>query len=193
MKYSPRLRAKIMEFSAEGRPSFGTFSIFTDQIPDSVTQNDVSIGSEVGMTGIELGLRFRSAVAGYVNGIKYYKTAGNTGTHTAQLYSSTGALLASQAFVNETDTGWQTVFFEPAIPIAANTTYIAAYYSNEGYYSATTYGLKTAITNGPLTALADSSDGSNGLFKYTDTPDFPDRTYMSNNYWIDIIAEVNAN
>jgi hypothetical protein len=182
------------EFSAEGRPFFGTFSIFTDQIPDSlVTENDASTGYQVGSTGIELGLKFRSAVAGHVNGIKYYRTPGNTGTHTAQLYASDGTLLASRVFQNETDTGWQTVFFEPAIPIAANTTYIAAYHSSGGYYTSTAYGLKTAITNGPLTALADSSDGSNGLYKYTDTPAFPDRTFMSNNYWIDIVAEINVN
>jgi len=50
--------------------------------------------------------------------------------------------------------------------------YIAAYHSSLGNYSATLYGLKTAITNGPLTALADSTLGLNGVFRYTDILEF---------------------
>lgn len=173
------------ELSEEGTPHSATISIFTNQIPTETTGND-STG------GIELGLKFRSAVAGYVDGIRFYKTAGNDGTHTGQLYSSDGTLLASQVFLNETDTGWQSVLFESSVPIAANTTYIAAYHSSLGNYTATSYGLYTATTNGPLTALADSTDGVNGLFKYTDTPALPDRSYTSNNYWVDILEEVSG-
>jgi hypothetical protein len=173
------------ELSLEGLPHSRTIGIFSNQIPSDITAND-STG------GIELGLRFRSAVAGYAKGIRFYKTPGNTGTHTGQLYAADGTLLASQVFVNETDTGWQSVLFEPAIPITANTTYIAAYHSSLGNYTATSYGLYTAITNGPLTALADSTDGANGLFKYTDTPALPDRSYNSNNYWVDIMEEVSG-
>jgi len=174
----------IKEHSIEGSPSAASISIFTNETPPGATYHDSTVA------GIELGLKFRSAVAGRANGIKFYKTAGNTGTHTAQLYSHDGTLLASQVFSNETDSGWQTVLFKTAIPIAANTTYIAAYHSSLGYYTLTINGLKTAITNGPLTALADSTDGINGLFKYTDTPDLPDSGYRSSNYWVDILEEV---
>jgi hypothetical protein len=154
-------------------------SIFTNQIPTGPTENGIK-------GGIELGVKFQSEVAGYVEAIRFYKTPGNTGMHTGQLYSADGTLLASQLFVNETDSGWLVMPFAAAIPIAANTTYIAAYHSSLGNYISTAYGLKTAITNTPLTALADSTDGKNGLFKYTNTPDFPDSGYLSNNYWVDI-------
>jgi hypothetical protein len=169
------------EFSATGPPPGGTVSIFTNQAPAGKTLND-SLG------GIELGVKFQSAVAGNIEGIKFYKTSRNIGTHTAQLYSSDGTLLASKVFINETDSGWQSVLFDTAASIAANTTYIAAYHSSLGNYISTIDGLKTAITNGPLTALADGTDGINGLYKYTNTPDLPDRGYLSSNYWIDVIA-----
>jgi hypothetical protein len=173
------------ELSAVAPPAPESVSIFTTQVPAGPTYND-STG------GIELGLKFQSSGAGYADGIRFYKTSGNIGTHTAELYSSDGTRLASAVFTNETDSGWQHVLFATAIPIAANTTYIAAYYSSLGNYNSTPYGLKTAIINPPLTALADSTDGINGLYKYTNAPAFPDGGYLSNNYWVDVIATVNS-
>jgi hypothetical protein len=161
-----------------------TDSIFTSQFPTGKTGND-STG------GIELGLKFRSTAAGNVVGIKFYKTSGNTGTHTGQLYSSDGTLLASEVFTNETDSGWQVVVFANAIPVVANKTYVAAYYSSLGNYVSTAFGLKTAITNAPLTALADSTDGINGLYKYTNEPALPDTGYLSSNYWVDVLEKIN--
>ncbi|MEO7049267.1 MAG: DUF4082 domain-containing protein, partial [Ferruginibacter sp.] len=155
------------EQSAVAPPPKASVSIFTTQIPAGPTVND-STG------GIELGLKFQSSVAGYADGIRFYKTSGNSGTHTGQLYSSDGTLLASAVFTNETDSGWQRVLFATAIPIAANTTYIAAYFSSLGNYTSTVFGLKTAIINPPLTALADSTDGINGLYKYANIPALPD-------------------
>lgn len=175
------------EYSLEGAIPPGndsiSVSIFNSQIPTAVPGNDSTIG-------IELGLRFQSTVAGMVTGIKFYKNPGNLGTHTGQLYTSGGKLLASQVFINETDSGWQTVLFANAVPIAADTTYIAAYYSSLGNYFSTNYGLTTAIVNGPLIALADGTDGINGIFKYTITPDFPDSGWRSSNYWIDVIEKI---
>jgi hypothetical protein len=77
--------------------------------------------------------------------------------------------------------------FDSVIPIATNRTYIAAYYSSLGNYTGTLYGLKTAIMNTPLTALADGTDGLNGIYKYTNTPALPDSGYFSSNYWVDIL------
>ena len=168
------------EYSVEGRSSAGTVSLFTIQVPTAKTFNDNT-------TGIELGMRFRSTTGGYIQGIKFYKTPGNTGTHTGQLYSFDGALLASEPFSNETDSGWQSVLFAKAIPITANTTYIAAYHSSLGNYVITTHGFDAAIVNLPLIGLADGADGINGLYKYTSTPAFPGIGFQSGNYWVDVI------
>jgi hypothetical protein len=175
------------EYSLEGVPPVEKeVSIFNLQIPVAVRGND-STG------GIELGVKFRSTIAGEITGIRFFKTSGDAGTHIAQLYSSGGILLASATFINETDSGWQGALFTPAIPIAADTTYIAAYYSSLGDYISTHNGLKSAITNGPLTALADGTDGINGIFKYTNTPDLPDSGYMHSNYWVDVIEKIPGN
>jgi hypothetical protein len=41
--------------------------------------------------------------------------------------------------------------------------------------------------NGPLTALADGTDGSNGVYAYSASPSFPANTYQKGNYWVDVV------
>jgi|SRR4051812_45464296 hypothetical protein len=164
-------------------PALDSVSIFGSQVPSGITEND-----STGFGGIELGVKFRSTVNGNVVALKFYKTPGNNGAHTAQLYTRAGALLASQVYLNETDSGWQTLFLATPVAINANTTYIAAYFSSLGNYTSTANGLKTAVTNGVLTALADSTDGLNGVFRYANQPGIPDTSSVSNNYWVDVIV-----
>ncbi len=161
-------------------PSTSTITIFGNQVPASTTYNDGS--------GIELGLKFRSTTAGYITGLRFYKTQNNFGTHIGQLYSSTGTLIVSATFTNESLVGWQTVQLPTPIPIAANTTYIIAYFNASGYYTATLNATLTAIVNSPLTALADGFDGPNGLYIYTSTPTFPNVDGgRHGNPWLDIV------
>ena len=58
-----------------------------------------------------VGARFSSDIDGSIAGIRFYKGAGNNGTHTGLLYTSSGALLARATFSNETVAGWQQVKF----------------------------------------------------------------------------------
>ncbi len=166
-------------------PVLDSVSIFGNQKPAGITENDSTTG---GIFGIELGVKFRSSVNANVVAVRFYKTTGNSGAHTAQLYTGTGTLLASQVFITETDSGWQTLFLATPVPINANTTYIAAYFSSLGNYVSTADGLKTAVTNDVLTALADSTDGLNGVYKYTNQPSIPDSSNKHNNYWVDVIV-----
>ena len=166
-------------------PVLDSVSIFGTQVPSGKTENDSTTG---GIFGIELGVKFRSSVDGKVEAIRFYKTPGNNGAHTAQLYTRDGTLLASQVYQTETDSGWQTLFLTVPVAINANTTYVAAYFSSLGNYISTANGLKTAVTNGVLTALADSTDGLNGVYKYANTPSLPDSSNVHNNYWVDVIV-----
>ncbi|MGZ3636312.1 MAG: N,N-dimethylformamidase beta subunit family domain-containing protein, partial [Ktedonobacterales bacterium] len=84
---------------------------------------------------IEVGVKFTSDTGGYINGIKFYKSSSNTGTHTGSLWTSTGSLLATGTFTNETASGWQTLTFTTPVAIQANTIYVASYHTNAGYYS----------------------------------------------------------
>jgi hypothetical protein len=72
---------------------------------------------------VELGLKFKSDVAGVITGVRFYKAAANTGTHVGNLWSSAGARLASATFANETASGWQQVSFSTPVTITANTVY----------------------------------------------------------------------
>lgn len=135
---------------------------------------------------IELGVRFRSDINGYVTGIRFYKGTGNTGTHTGKLWSAAGALLASAVFTNETATGWQQVSFSNPVAITANSVYIASYHAPAGRYSVDVgYFLSTGVDNGVLHALRDGVSGANGVFLYG-PGGFPANTYESSNYWVDI-------
>jgi carbohydrate-selective porin OprB len=84
---------------------------------------------------VEVGLKFRASVAGYVTGIRFYKSAQNTGTHTGNLWNSNGQLLASVQFSNETASGWQTATFSRPVSIGANATYVVSYHAPQGRYS----------------------------------------------------------
>lgn len=173
-----------------------------DQVIIDVNAVTISAGTIYGNTGpvarptsydgraLELGTKFRSAIAGYITGVRFYKTAGNTGTHIGQLYSRTGVLLASGTFAGESTTGWQVLQFAKPVLIAAGTTYIAAYFSPSGRYVFTAQGFRNAVVNGNLTGLRDGTDGHNGVYRYTNTPAFPNVYSALNNrptYWVDAI------
>ena len=81
--------------------------------------------------------------------------------------------------------------FVSPVAITANTTYIAAFYDQSGYYVADNNGLATSITNNNLTALANGTDGTNGVYAYAGAPTFPTTTFMSSNYWVDPIFSIN--
>jgi hypothetical protein len=154
-----------------------TYTAFTTQAPTGSTENDG--------TALELGVKFRSSVSGFVTGVRFYKTTGNTGTHTGELYSATGTRLAQAVFASETASGWQQVLFSTPVAINANTTYIAAYFSSAGNYISTENYFSSAVVNGPLTALADGTDGGNGLYAYATSPSFPANSFQQTNYWVD--------
>jgi hypothetical protein len=91
--------------------------------------------AEPDTTGYELGVRFKSDVAGFITGIRFYKGSGNAGTHVGHLWTSAGTLLASATFTSETATGWQQVSFATPVAISANTAYVASYTDPVGRYS----------------------------------------------------------
>src|SRR6185437_12056985 len=71
---------------------------------------------------IEVGVKFQTDIAGYITGVRFYKGSGNTGTHVGNLWSNTGALLATATFTGESGSGWQQVLFTTPVSITANTT-----------------------------------------------------------------------
>ncbi|MFI6796252.1 ice-binding family protein [Streptosporangium canum] len=133
------------------------------------------------------GVKFRATTAGTVTGVRFYKGSQNTGTHVGGLWTSSGQLLASAAFTNETASGWQQVNFPTPVSINADTTYVASYHSTSGFYSVTRPYFTTQYTNNPLLALANGAEGGNGVYKYGPTNAFPTDAYQSSNYWVDVV------
>jgi hypothetical protein len=153
-------------------------SIFTTQTLPTSSQTDG--------TAITLGVKFRVSTTAYMKAVRFYKVSTNTGQHKGYLYSSTGAILDSGTFINETASGWQTLQLTKNIQLTAGVTYVAAYYSPTGQYSSTNGGFTTAITNGIITGLASGTDGVNGVYNYGNK--FPTLTYQNSNYWIDLVV-----
>ncbi len=137
---------------------------------------------------IEAGLKFRSDVSGQITGIRFYKGYGNSGTHTGSLWTSTGTLLATGTFNNETASGWQALTFSAPVTIAANTTYVASYHSSLGGFALSSgYFQGRSVDNAPLHALQYGADGPNGVYLYTSGGQFPNYDGIGNNYWVDVV------
>jgi hypothetical protein len=158
------------------------YSLWNNTVtPATVTVSDPS--------AVELGLKFQSDVNGFVTGLRFYKGASNIGVHVGNLWTSSGALLTTVTFTNETASGWQPVDLATPIAITANTTYIASYHTTVGYYSADpAYFASSGFTNPPLRALANGADGGNGVYIYGASA-FPNQTYNSTNYWVDVVFQ----
>ena len=137
---------------------------------------------------VELGVRFKSDRDGTVKGIRFYKASANTGTHVGNLWSSTGTRLATATFGGETASGWQQVLFATPAAITANTVYVASYHSTIGHYSVDSqYFAASGVDSPPLHALADGVSGGDGLYSYGTGSLFPNQTFQSDNYWVDVV------
>jgi len=131
---------------------------------------------------VELGVRFSTATAGTVTGIRYYRGPLNAGPHTGSLWDSTGHRLATVTFASESATGWQTASFAKPVAVAKNTTYVASYLAPKGGYSDDTGYFNRPVTNGDLTVPA-----GGGVYRYGTTGGFPTSNWENSNYYVDVV------
>ena len=165
---------------AGGGENGGSSSLFlpTD-VPESPLVNDEQ--------PVEFGMRFRSSQDGFVTGIRFYKGAGGTGSHVGSLWTNTGTLISQVTFINETASGWQQALFNNPVAITSGVTYVVSCFSSSGDYAATKPYFTENLSNGPITGLQDGVDGPNGLYMYTPSPAFPTQSFLSSNYWVDVV------
>ena len=157
-------------------------SLFGFMTPTVIDFNDPN--------AVELGVQFRSDIPGIITGVRFYKSANNTGPHVGHLWDNTGGLLAEVTFTDETASGWQEASFTSPVPIDANTTYVASYHTTVGHYSANSFQFQDSGADcAPLHALQDGVNGAkNGVFKYG-APGFPTEAFHSTNYWVNVVFE----
>lgn len=166
-----------VDFTATATPSqVSGESLFTNQVP---ALPNISDG-----VPYELGMKFQAARSGNVVALRYWKAAGDSGTHVGNVWSlngQSGSLLASVTFANETVSGWQQQILPAPLAIAANTTYVVSV-NTTGYFADTPAGLAATIVNGDLLSVADNA---NGLFGSPGA--FPTQSYRTSNYFRDVV------
>ncbi|MGH9629118.1 MAG: DUF4082 domain-containing protein, partial [Bryobacteraceae bacterium] len=137
---------------------------------------------------VELGVKFRVDLNGFITGVRFYKGTTNTGSHVGNLWSSAGQLLATATFANETASGWQQVNFSNPVAVTANAVYVASYHTNSGNYAANNGHFATdGVNNSPVHLLQDGVSGGNGVYAYSASSTFPANTYQASNYWVDVV------
>jgi len=185
-----RTRAADDSGNLEAPGSGTTVDVIPASCPCSIWSDSVVPPLESDPGSVELGVRFRSDVDGEITGLRFYKGPANTGTHVGSLWTAGGALLAQATFTGESASGWQQVDFAAPVAIDADTTYVASYHAPNGGYAATNgYFAGQGADSPPLHALADGVDGANGVYNYGPAGVFPTSTYLSSNYWVDVVLD----
>jgi Domain of unknown function (DUF4082)/Bacterial Ig-like domain/Bacterial Ig domain len=177
-----------------GNPAAGVSWSFTTEVPPScpcsgwgttATPTNPSVNDP---SAIELGVKFRTDLNGFITGVRFYKGANNTGTHIGSLWTSAGQLLATATFSAETATGWQQVTFATPVSVTANTVYVASYFAPNGNYAGdNNFFASTGVDNGPVHLLRSGVSGSNGVYRYGSTSGFPSQSFLDTNYWVDAV------
>ncbi len=124
-------------------------------------------------------MKFIASTDGMITGLRFYKSAANTGVHTASLWNAAGQLLATATFTGETNSGWQQVNFVTPVAITAGATYVASYHTSAGHYSVDRSFFNSQFTSGALRVPV-----SGGVYRYGGSA-FPSLTYQGSNYWVD--------
>ncbi len=127
---------------------------------------------------VDLGVVFKSDIAGGVRGVKFYKVSSEARVYTGTLWDSNGNVLATSTQAIS-GSGWQLITFPEINPtrIFANTTYIASYRTSENFTFDQSF-FTSPITVSHLTAL-------NSVYTYDSG--FPNQTYNHSNYWADVV------
>lgn len=133
------------------QPSLNGLELIPDSSPahwtiDTQQQTTLTPGSSLMSLATagaqtEYGTAFYSSVPLYAVGVRFYKGANDTGTHTGSLWQvqtdyesfTEQSQFATATFSSESATGWQQVNFSTPVALTANQLYIASYNSPTGY------------------------------------------------------------
>jgi hypothetical protein len=163
-----------------------TWSFTATGCPCSLFSASASPASQPSGT-YELGVRFTVDVASSLTSLRYYKASGESGTHVGSVWTASGARLAQVTFAGESSSGWQVQQLPSAVSLQPGTVYIVSVNANYAF-AQTIGGLSSQVVSGPLRTVA---DGANGVYSTT-RGSFPDQTWGSSNYYVDMILQAGA-
>ena len=153
-------------------------SIFGNVTPPTADTDDTSASSSA------CGSR-RSSTASST-GVRFYKGAGNTGTHVGSLWSPNGQRLAQVTFANETATGWQTATFGEAVPLTAGTSYTVSYTAPRGHYASRVLGLRLPRPGHRRRCRSRAATVRTPAGVFGGTGTMPAQSYQMANYFVDV-------
>jgi len=135
---------------------------------------------------LEVGLRFRSTIAGYITHARIYRHIPG-GSFVASLWSgSGGSLLARNTTHTITTPGWQEVAFTTPVQIQPNTIYVVAFSIPVGVEHVYNLNYFTEdVVNPPF--FVPGGVEENGVYGAMGT--FPNIPYQAYNAWIDVVFE----
>jgi hypothetical protein len=127
----------------------------------------------------ELGTRITADQRSSLVALRFYKDAGETGTHVGRVWSSSGQQLAQVTFTGESASGWQRQSLSTPLTLQPGQTYTVSVGLN-AYYSKTVGGLSAQLSNGPLRSVV----GGNGVYANS-AGQYPSNSWQSSNYFVD--------
>jgi hypothetical protein len=170
-----------------------SFTTATVSAPPSYTlfgNTSPTVSAETGdPSSVEVGTAFTSSVPGQATGVRFYKGTTNTGAHVGHLWSSSGVLLATVNFTDESATGWQTASFSNPVTLTPGATYVVSYLAPHGNYAYTSNFFSTSAVSGPLSAPKSGLGNGNGLYLYTSSGGMPAFSWNATNYFVDVVFQ----
>jgi hypothetical protein len=130
---------------------------------------------------VQVATRFTVETAGDARGVRFYKGAANTGTHTGFLWDAAGTAIGTVDFVDETADGWQTARFATPVALERGVEYRVGLFSTTGRYAVDIGSLAQETKVGPFTVPASGS-------AYTYGTGYPSEI-STHNYWVDILFD----
>jgi hypothetical protein len=175
----------IVGGSGASTDSSWTFQTAPNAAPVNVTffgSAAPAVATAADGTPVELGMAFQTTLQGRITALRFYKAAGDAGTHTGTLWSSSGRALATVAFQNESADGWQRAELSAPVIIDPGQTYTVSYTSSLGTYAYARNFFTSPAVSGPLTAPAQG----NGTFRYGTGGTMPQSSFGASNYFADV-------
>ncbi len=157
-------------------------SLFSVVDAPATVRNPTDDGrSGAGPWTYELGVKVNVTEPMDLTAISFYKSPGETGTHIGRVWTPDGIQVTQVTFAGETASGWQVQALPAPIQMQPGVTYVISVNAN-AYYVDTVQGLAAQKTSGPLRSVADGANGVYGSAAGT----FPNRSYNSSNYYVDL-------
>jgi hypothetical protein len=148
------------------------------------TGNDVRDGrGGAGPWTYELGTKIQVVSGASLTAIRFYKDAGETGTHVGTLWDASGAVVARVTFSGESASGWQQQALATPVALTPNATYTVSVGLNTRFVM-TASGLANILSSGPLQTIA----GGNGVYANA-AGTFPTNSYSASNYFVDAVVQ----